>query len=135
MRNFESWWAETGEQLTKHEIGLKDLMQCAYEAKPAQHQGEPVCAQIRFRRPEKGCPDWGDWHDLKLCRFDENKTHYIDNVGWECETRAIYAKQPAPVAVMRAALGQSQTDLQEGRTVSVEQLRDNLAAKFIGKKP
>lgn len=44
-------------------------------------------------------------------------------------------EKPAPVAVMRDALEQSQTDLQEGRTVSVEQLRDNLAAKFIGKKP
>lgn len=39
--DFESWWAETGEQLTKHEVGLKDLMQCAYEASPAaQPQGE-----------------------------------------------------------------------------------------------
>lgn len=28
---FETWWTEIGEQLTKHEIGLKDLMQCAYE--------------------------------------------------------------------------------------------------------
>ena len=34
MPDFESWWADTGEQLTKHEVGLKDLMQCAYEARP-----------------------------------------------------------------------------------------------------
>jgi len=47
----------------------------------------------------------------------------------------INAEQSDPVAVMHTALVQSQTDLQEGHTVSVEQLRDNLVAKFIGKKP
>ena len=52
-----------------------------------------------------------------------------------CSWCGFKAEKPAPIPVMRAALGQSQTDLQEGRTVSVEQLRDNLAAKFIGKKP
>ena len=31
--DFETWWADTGEQLTKHEIGLKDLMECAYTAR------------------------------------------------------------------------------------------------------
>ena len=71
---------------------------CPIHSKPsAQPQGEidPVCAQIRFRLPEKGCHDWGDWHDLKLCCFDQNRTHYIDSAGWECETRALYADQPS----------------------------------------
>lgn len=75
--------------------GLLNLIESA-----AQHQRGPACAQIRFRRPEKGCPDWGDWHDLKLCRFDKDRTHYVDSVGWECETRALYTEQPAPVAVV-----------------------------------
>lgn len=33
MSDFDSWWEEEGENLTKHEIGLKDLMRCAFEAK------------------------------------------------------------------------------------------------------
>lgn len=33
MPDFETWWADTGEQLTKHEVGLKDLMECAYTAR------------------------------------------------------------------------------------------------------
>ena len=71
-----------------------------YDEPAAQHQGEPVTAQIRFRRPERGCPDFGEWHYLEMSRFDKHRTRYIDSVGWECETRALYAEQPAPVAVV-----------------------------------
>ena len=91
--DFNRWWVEVGARLTKHEVGLKDLMQCAFEAVPAIKQADPVCAQIRYRRPEMGCPDWGEWHDLKLSRFDKNRTHYIDNAGWECQTRVLFAEQ------------------------------------------
>ena len=50
--DFESWWVETGEQLTKHEIGLKDLMQCAYESKPnVQKHGEPVAEVVATGGP------------------------------------------------------------------------------------
>lgn len=41
---FEAWWLEVGESLTKHEVGLKDLMQCAYEApKPTKSQIVGCC--------------------------------------------------------------------------------------------
>lgn len=29
---FSKWWSDTGVELTKHEIGLKDLMRCAFIA-------------------------------------------------------------------------------------------------------
>ena len=76
---------------------------------------DPICLERMARQPERNFVVTG-----------VNKLTY--NVP-------LYAEQPAPVSVMHAALVQSQTDLQEGHTVSVEQLRDNLVAKFIGKKP
>lgn len=49
--DFESWWLETGEQLTKHEVGLKDLMQCAYEAR---RKAEPVLWERMSKRHTAG---------------------------------------------------------------------------------
>ena len=66
-----------------------------YAQQPARLQDNPIkwvptVAQIRHRRPERNCPNWGSWHDLKVEIYDENRTNYIDTAGWECETRLLY---------------------------------------------
>lgn len=50
----------------------------------------PTVAQIRYRRPERDCPDFGPWHDLRIEFYDEKRTNYIDMAGWHCETRLLY---------------------------------------------
>ena len=87
-------------------VRLGDVIDMLGNEKAVQHQGDPVVGHCTH---PPGC---------KFCSW----------CGFKAE-------KPAPIPAMRVALEQSQTDLQEGRTVSVEQLRDNLAAKFIGKKP
>ena len=82
--DFESWWAETGEQLTKHEIGLKDLMRCAYEAVPAaQHQGEPVA----WIKP-----------DVAKTLTKDECCYAFGSQNPKGTLIPLYAEQPAPVA-------------------------------------
>lgn len=52
---FEAWWLEVGESLTKHEVGLKDLMKCAYEAKVS---GTQSALQLAY---ELGGTDEGNY--------------------------------------------------------------------------
>lgn len=79
--DFESWWAETGEQLTKHEIGLKDLMQCAYDA--AQHQGDPVAI----------CRLWNEG--------GSGERTSVEFINEPCaDGTLLYAEKPAPLAVV-----------------------------------
>jgi hypothetical protein len=62
----------------------------------AQQVGqEPVAAQVRFRRPEKGTPDWSPWQPAAVSLSHPAWT--VDSVGWEVEYRLLYTTpQPAP---------------------------------------
>lgn len=57
-----------------------------------REQADPAVTQVRFRRPEKGMPDWSVWQDLPVDRFDPERTKYIDSQGYEVETRALYTR-------------------------------------------
>ena len=59
---------------------------------PVQQQ-EPVAAQHRFRRPEKGTPDWSIWQPAKVNINREVRS--IDEQGWQVEYRLLYL-HPAP---------------------------------------
>lgn len=63
---------------------------------------EPVAAQVRFRRPEKGTPDWSPWQQSAL--LAEHPAWLIDGAGYEVEYRLIYA-QPRPAAVDESTTG------------------------------
>ena len=126
--SFEEWAGrELG--LPIHRIASGDYqsfgMACAERAWNARHdakcKGEPTAEQL-----EAVCQAYMKADGIFLMH---------PSSMWYAYKAMRALEKPAPVAVMRDALEQSQTDLQEGRTVSVEQLRDNLAAKFIGKKP
>lgn len=72
-----------------------------YLGPAAQPQGEPVklvpsIAQIRHRRPERNCPDFGRWHDMPIERYNKNRTSFIDSAGWECETRLLFVPVVKP---------------------------------------
>lgn len=60
----------------------------------SEQNNKPACAQIRYRRPERDCPDFGPWHELSLKRYDPKRTSYIDSTGWECETRLLFEHPP-----------------------------------------
>jgi len=60
---------------------------------------EPVAAQVRFRRPEKGLADWSVWQQTSI------KPHMpawsIDGAGYEVEYRLLYTTpQPSAGVVM-----------------------------------
>lgn len=56
-------------------------------------EAEPVAAQHRFRRPERGAPDWSVWQP---CKVAQRPAWEIDSQGYEVEYRALYtAPQPA----------------------------------------
>ena len=58
--------------------------------------GIPVAAQARFRRPEKGTPDWSPWQPAAVrC---SHPTYYVDTQGWETEYRLLYTAPPSPDA-------------------------------------
>lgn len=63
-------------------------------AAPAQ-QVDPVSAQVRYRRPEKGLLDWSVWQSAPIML---NRPYgEIDSRGWEVEYRLLYTTpQPAP---------------------------------------
>lgn len=63
-------------------------------AAPAQ-QVDPVSTQVRYRRPEKGQPDWSVWQPAPIML---NRPYgEIDSQGWEVEYRLLYTTpQPAP---------------------------------------
>lgn len=100
---------------------------------------------VRLLRSLNDCTDWWGWGVDESLRAPVEAAlkpaEEVEALGTHppgckfCSWCGFKAEKPAPIPAMHVALGQSQTDLQEGRTVSVEQLRDNLAAKFIGKKP
>jgi hypothetical protein len=84
---------------------------------PVQQQ-EPVAAQIRFRRPEKGTPDWSIWQPAKVNINREVRS--IDEQGWEVEYRLLYL-HPAPAD---AALVEALESIAEAHwTVSAAALR------------
>ena len=57
---------------------------------PAPVEWVSTVAQIRYRRPERNYPDFGIWHEFPLKHYDKNRTWFIDNNGWECETRLLF---------------------------------------------
>lgn len=66
----------------------------AHSAAPAM-QGEPVSAQVRYRRPEKGQPSWSVWQPAAVML--DRPSWEIDSQGWEVEYRLLYtAPQPLP---------------------------------------
>jgi hypothetical protein len=60
-------------------------------AEPEQ-KPEPVLAQHRFRRPQKGSPNWGKWHE---CSVRNRPAWEIDSQGFEVEYRLLYTAPPA----------------------------------------
>jgi len=62
--------------------------------KPAEQ--EAVAAQHRFRRPEKGTPDWSVWQPCKI--NNKRPAREIDSQGYQVEYRALYTA-PQPTAV------------------------------------
>lgn len=76
-----------------------EIEQCQFcferlKAIAALQAAEPVAAQVRYRRPEKGLPSWSVWQPSKV---DETKPKYhFDEQGWEVEYRLLYTvPQPA----------------------------------------
>jgi len=61
-------------------------------AEPAEQ--EAVAAQHRFRRPEKGTPDWSVWQPCKI--NNKRPAHEIDSQGYQVQYRALYTA-PQPV--------------------------------------
>lgn len=81
-------------------------------AAPAQ-QMEPVSAQVRYRRPEKGQPDWSVWQPAPIML---NRPHgEIDSRGWEVEYRLLYTT-PQPAKKPTFTVG---TDLSDGKLTVV----------------
>lgn len=57
---------------------------------------EPVSAQVRFRRPEKGLADWSVWQQTTI--KPNMPAWSIDSAGYEVEYRLLYTI-PQPSAV------------------------------------
>lgn len=70
---------------------------------------EAVSAQVRFRRPEKGMPDWSVWQQTSI--KPNVPAWSIDSAGYEVEYRLLYtAPQPsAGVAMPEVNLHQAIT--------------------------
>lgn len=66
-------------------------------AAPVQGEAMPVSAQVRFRRPEKGMPDWSVWQQTTI--KPEQPAWSIDSVGYEVEYRLLYTTPPQPAEV------------------------------------
>lgn len=69
------------------------------ETKTAPVGGSAVSAQVRFRRPEKGMPDWSVWQQTSI--KPNMPAWSIDSAGYEVEYRLLYtAPQPSAGVVM-----------------------------------
>lgn len=80
-------------ELVYRVMGCKDhknLVDALIGVDPAPVEWVPTVAQIRYRRPERNYPDFGIWHEFPLKHYDKNRTWFIDNNGWECETRLLF---------------------------------------------
>lgn len=77
------------------------------ETKAAPVCGRAVSAQVRFRRPEKGMPDWSVWQQTAI--KPNMPAWSIDSAGYEVEYRLLYTTpQPSAGVVM--------PEYDEGRT-------------------
>lgn len=80
---------------------------CAILAAPAEDVravgDEPVAAQWRYRNALRdggiGPKEFGPWAELPLHRFNPDLTGYIDSIGYECETRALYLRHQRPTVM------------------------------------
>ena len=64
---------------------------------------EPVAAQVRFRRPEKGLADWSVWQQTTI--KPNMPAWSIDSAGYEVEYRLLYtAPQPSAGVVVPDAI-------------------------------
>lgn len=89
----------------KHELMISwfaNAMMAMHDYLKAQQpqSAEAVSAQVRFRRPEKGMPDWSVWQQTSI------KPHMpawsIDSAGYEVEYRLLYTTpQPSAGVVMQ----------------------------------
>lgn len=91
---------------------------------PAQQVG-PVSAQVRYRRPEKGQPDWSVWQPAPIML---NRPYgEIDSRGWEVEYRLLYTT-PQPAEQSTFTVG---TDLSDGKLTVVVVKHENDTAWVI----
>lgn len=81
--------------------GAEQINRNAQIARAAQMQGEaePVAAQVRFRRPEKGMPDWSVWQQTTI--KPKQPAWSIDSAGYEVEYRLLYTTPPQPSPARR----------------------------------
>lgn len=90
---FEAFWNAPEQEELRMSCAKGWAFEVWQASRANDKQGEPVSAQVRYRRPEKGLPSWSAWQPAEV---DETKpTYHFDEQGWEVEYRLLYtAPQP-----------------------------------------